>query len=59
MPEKTSVTENIFFDLGVSAIFTALKAAIKNPQKKADLKAVLLKIRNKINEAYAGDPDFE
>ena len=32
--------------------------SVKNPAKKAALKRAMLKVRNTINQAYAGDPDF-
>ena len=32
-------------------------ASVKNPQHKAQLKAVMLKIFNTIRNSYAGDPD--
>ncbi len=34
-------------------------STVKNPAKKAELKKAMLKIRNSINTAYAGDPDFQ
>ena len=37
---------------------TAILLAIKNPAKKASLKKAMLKVRDAINIAYAGDPDF-
>jgi hypothetical protein len=33
--------------------------AIKGPQKKAKLKAVLLKVYKTIKTTYANDPDFQ
>lgn len=51
--------DNILFDLGISAVLTALKQSIKDPKKKSELKRVFLKIRNQINSLYANDPDFE
>ena len=47
--------DDILINLGISAILTA----IKNPKKKQELKKALLKVRNAINAAFAGDPDFE
>lgn len=47
--------EGILINLGISAILSA----IKNPDKKAPLKRAMLKVRNAINTAYAGDPDFD
>jgi hypothetical protein len=42
----------------VSMALSIVFAVIKNPLKKAILKAALLKLRNAINTLYAGDPDF-
>lgn len=36
----------------------AILASIKNPDSRAGLKKVMLKIRNSINAAYADDKDF-
>jgi hypothetical protein len=48
----------IFFDLGVSAILTTLKAKM-GAKKKAQMKSVFLKIFKAIKASYADDPDFE
>ena len=50
---------NILFDLAISTVITTVKAVVKNKKKKEELKRVFLKVRNTINAAYAGDPDFE
>lgn len=50
--------ESILFDLGISFVFTALREAIKNPDKKAKLKKVMLKIKNQIEVVFSDDPDF-
>ena len=34
---------------------TIIRAVVKNPKKKAQLKALLLKLRDAIDAAYAGD----
>ena len=34
--------------------FTVIRAVVKNPAKKARLKAALLKLRDAIDAAYAG-----
>ena len=34
---------------------TIIRAVVKNPQKKARLKALLLKLRDAIDAAYAAD----
>jgi hypothetical protein len=45
----------LIIDMGVAVFLRS----IKNAKKKASLKAIALKLRDKINQAYAGDPDFE
>lgn len=50
--------ENILFDLGISAILTALRESFKNAQRRAKLKAVMLKIAASIQAVYQDDPDF-
>lgn len=47
--------EDVLINLGISAILTA----VKNPTKAASLKKALLKVRNAINAAFPGDPDFQ
>lgn len=51
--------ENVLFDLGISVIFTALREAVKNPDKKAKLKKVMLKIKTQIEIVFSDDPDFK
>ncbi|MFN0108518.1 MAG: hypothetical protein ACKVZH_06655 [Blastocatellia bacterium] len=51
--------ESILFDIGISAVFTALREAIKNPDKKAKLKRVMLKIKKQIEIVFGDDPDFQ
>lgn len=46
---------DLWINFGISVILSALKS----PAKKAGLKKAMLKVRNAINVAYAGDPDFE
>lgn len=46
---------DIWINFGISVILTA----VKDPAKRAELKRAMLKVRNAINTAYAGDPDFE
>jgi len=50
--------DKILFDLGISFVFTALREAVKNPQKKADLKKLMLKIKTQIELIWGDDPDF-
>ncbi len=47
------------FDLLLQIGVTIILQSIKNPEKRAALKKVMLKVRNSINTAYAGDPDFQ
>jgi hypothetical protein len=47
--------EEMIIGMAVSIVLST----IKNPAKKAQLKKAMLKIRNQINLAYAGDPDFQ
>lgn len=48
-----------WISIGIAVVLQAVKDSIKNPKKKAALKAALLKVRNQINLLYAGDPDFQ
>ena len=50
--------DNLFINMGISFVLTAIKDSVKNPKKKEELKKALLKIRNAINMLYAGDEDF-
>jgi len=50
--------ENVLFDLGISFVFTALREAVKNAEKKAKLKKIMLKIKNQIEIVFSDDPDF-
>ena len=50
---------DFWVELGLSVVFSALKQAVKKPDKKAALKRAMLKLRNTINAAYAGDADFD
>lgn len=47
------------FDMLLSLGITILLTYIKNPEKRAEIKKVALKVRNSINAAYASDPDFQ
>lgn len=51
--------DSFWVDMALSVIFSVLKQVIKNPGKKTDLKAAMLKLRNTINTVWAGDPDFD
>lgn len=46
------------FDLILSLGVTILFQSIKNPEKRAQLKKLCLKVVSTIKTAYAGDPDF-
>lgn len=50
--------DNIFLDFAISTILTTLRLAVKNEQKKAQLKAVMLKIAATIQAVYPDDPAF-
>lgn len=39
----------------IHAFMGILSTVVKNPQKKAELKTILLEVRNSINEIYPGD----
>jgi hypothetical protein len=45
-------------DLLIQMAVSILLSTIKNPEKRAELKRAMLKVRNTINMAYADDPDF-
>jgi fatty acid-binding protein DegV len=44
--------DSLLFDMGVSFILTAIKAAFKNEEKKEALKKALLKIKTQIEILY-------
>lgn len=45
-------------DLIVSMALAVILRVVKNPAKKEDMRKALLKVRNAINMAYVGDPEF-
>lgn len=47
---------DFWINMAISCILAMLNE--KTPNKLHELKRAMLKIRNKINEVYAGDPDF-
>ncbi len=49
---------DFWVDMALSVLFSVLKQVVKNPAKKAELKKAMLKLRDTINIAYGGDPDF-
>lgn len=50
--------QDFLFDLGISALLTTLKLAIKNPERKAEVRKVMLKIYTQIGVVYGADEDF-
>lgn len=47
------------YDFWITMGTAAILATIKNADKRAALKKVMLKIYNSIKSAYAGDSDFQ
>lgn len=47
------------FSFWITMGTAAILASIKNPDSRAGLKKVMLKIFRSIKAAYQGDPDFE
>ena len=47
--------ESVWFDFGISVALTTLRSAIKNPEKKAQMRRIFRKVYLKILEAY---PEF-
>ncbi len=45
-------------DLLIQMAVSILLSTVKNPEKRAELKRAMLKVRNQINLAYQDDPDF-
>lgn len=50
---------DMWVSMAIAAVLTAIKDSVKNKTKKKQLKAAMLKVRNAINELYAGDKDFD
>lgn len=50
--------ESLFFDFGISAVLTALRASVKNPERKAAIRRVMLKIYTQIGLVFGADDDF-
>jgi hypothetical protein len=50
---------DFWVDMALAVMFSVLKQVIKNPDKKAAMKAAFLKLRNTINIAYDDDPEFQ
>jgi len=47
--------DNWIFDMAIALVLSAIKTAIKNPDKKVTLRRALLKVRDQINLLYASD----
>jgi len=50
--------DNFWFEIGVTAVLTALKASIKNPAKKDAIRPAMLKIASTILALWNDDPGF-
>lgn len=50
--------DNVIFDFAISTILTTLRLAVKNEARKAQLKAVMLKVAATIFAIWPNDPDF-
>lgn len=48
-----------WFDFGASAVLTALKGAVKNAERKRQLRSAAIKIAATINAIWADDEEFE
>lgn len=51
--------DNVFLDFAISTILTTLRLSFKNPERKAKLKSVMLKIQATIQAVFGDDPDFD
>lgn len=51
--------DSLFLDFAISTILTALRLSFKNAERKAKLKAVMLKIQAMIQAVWPDDPDFD
>lgn len=52
VPSPGGNMDNPWIDIGLTIVLGAIKDSFKNPKRKAELKAVLIKIRDKINLLY-------
>lgn len=48
-----------WFDFGLSVVLTTLRGAVKNAEKKRQLRAAALKVAATINAIWADDEEFE
>lgn len=44
-----------FISMAISIVLAAIKESVKNPKKKQELQAALLKVRDQINMLYPED----
>lgn len=47
-----------WFDFGLSVVLTTLRGAVKNAEKKRQLRAAALKVAATINAIWADDEEF-
>jgi len=50
---------DFWLEIGITAVLTALRDAVKNPEKKAKLRPAMLKIGATILAVWYGDPQFD
>ena len=50
--------KDFWVEMAISVILAVLKQTVKSPEKKAELKKSMLKVRNNIDVVYADDEDF-
>lgn len=48
-----------WFDFGISIVLTALRGAVKNEQRKQQLRAAMLKVAATIQAVYGMDDEFQ
>jgi len=51
--------ENILFDLGLSYLFSYLREAAHNLERRRKIRNVCLKVARKIFEVFGEDEDFQ
>lgn len=49
---------DFWFNFAVNNVLTALQVAIKNPERKAKMRAKMLQLAQAILMAYEGDEEF-
>jgi len=50
---------DLLLNLGITAVLEALRESVKNAERKAKLKAVMLKIATTIFAVFPDDPEFD